>query len=292
MPPTSRTLRLGTGLDYHLLEWGGDDPALEHTVILVHGFLDLAWGWEEVVEAGLAGRFHLVAPDMRGHGDSGHLGAGGYYHFPDYLADLHEVVQAVGRRRVSLVGHSMGGSITSYYAGTYPARIARLALLEGLGPPEMGDMGPERVASWIEAWRKIREKPARTYATVAEAAAQLRKHDPKLSPALSERLAAHGTRPAPDGRLQFKHDPLHATPGPFGFRVDVAMRFWARVTCPVLLVEGSESFFRLDPADAARRRGAFQHAETQTLLGAGHMMMRHQPRELGAMLAAFLGMAP
>src|SRR5262245_26616302 len=136
--PISRRIPLATGLTCHVLEWGGADAALDHTVVLLHGFLDLAWTWVPTVEAGLAGRFHVVAPDVRGHGDSDRVGPGGYYHFIDYLADLDALVRTLGRRRLSLVGHSMGGSIASYYAGVYPDRVHRLALLEGLGPPETG----------------------------------------------------------------------------------------------------------------------------------------------------------
>ena len=69
-------------------------------MILVHGFLDLAWSWARTVDAGLAEGLHLVAPDMRGHGDSGRFGAGGYYHFADYIADLHELVGQVARERL------------------------------------------------------------------------------------------------------------------------------------------------------------------------------------------------
>ncbi len=286
--PTSRFVQLATGLRYHLLEWGAGDPALDHTVILVHGFLDLAWGWEAVVDAGLAGRFHVVAPDMRGHGDSAWVGAGGYYHFVDYLADLHELVGQVARRRVSLVGHSMGGSIAGYYTGSYPERIHKLALLEGMGPPETSDTGPERVSSWLGAWKKVRDRPQRTYATVGEAAARLREHDALLGVELSERLAEHGTTPAGDGRLRFKHDPLHATVGPYGFRVEVALRFWQRITCPVLLVEGAQSLFRLAPDDAERRRNALQRVTRTQIAGAGHMMQRHQPQAVAEALASFL----
>ena len=109
--PTSRMVPLGTGLRYHVLEWGVDDVSLQHTVVLLHGFLDMAWGWMRTVRARLAGRFHVIAPDLRGHGDSDRVGAGGYYHFIDYLADLHELIDKLGRTKVSLVGHSMGGSI-------------------------------------------------------------------------------------------------------------------------------------------------------------------------------------
>ena len=167
--PVSRRIKLATGLTYHLLEWGGDDAALTHTVVLVHGFLDYAHTWEDTVAAGLGGRFHLVAPDLRGHGDSDRVGAGGYYHFMDYLADLHEVIAQLGRQRVSLVGHSMGGSVVGYYAGSFPARIHRLAMLEGLGPPEPEQVSfPERVRTWLDAWARVQKLPPRRYKSLAD----------------------------------------------------------------------------------------------------------------------------
>jgi pimeloyl-ACP methyl ester carboxylesterase len=286
--PVSRRIELGTGLGYHLLEWGGDDPALEHTVVLVHGFLDLAWGWAPTVRAALAGRFHVVAPDMRGHGDSDRVGPGGYYHFTDYLADLHELIAAVGRDRVSLVGHSMGGTICSYYAGAFPDRVHRLALLEGTGPPESTQSMPERVVAWIDGWRRVRQREHRGYDSAAEAAARLRKHDPLLAEALALELAERGTRRDPDGRLRFKHDPLHATRSPYPFQLALAEQFWRRVTAPVLLVEAEQSAFRHRDDQAERRFACFADRRHALLAGAAHMMQRHQPEALGALLADFL----
>src|SRR5688500_6076951 len=148
----------------------GGVPAGE-PVVLVHGFLDLAWGWRLVAER-LATRYRVVAPDLRGHGDSDWIGRGGYYHFFDYVADLDDVVGRL-RAPVRLVGHSMGGSVASYLAGARPERIARLALLEGQGPPEQTDAVPQRTARWIDAWRAARA-PSKTMATVADGAARLR----------------------------------------------------------------------------------------------------------------------
>lgn len=284
----SRRVGLATGLDYHVLEWGADQPALEHTVLLLHGFLDLAWGWVETVRAGLAGRFHVIAPDLRGHGDTGWIGPGGYYHFIDYLADVDAIVRAFARGRLSVVGHSMGGSVAAYYAGSFPERIHRLALLEGLGPPENQESVPERIHTWLDGWRYARESEPRSYASLEDAATRLRAHDPLLGEELSRDLAQHGTRPGPDGRLRFKHDPLHVTLGPTPFRVDYAAQFWSRITCPVLMVEGEKSIFRARTEDAEKRLGFFPKAERALIPAAGHMMQRHQPVVLADILRSFL----
>jgi pimeloyl-ACP methyl ester carboxylesterase len=287
--PRSIRVPLATGLSYHALEWGHDDPAREHTVVLLHGFLDLAWTFVPMCAAGLGERFHVVAPDLRGHGDSDRVGAGGYYHFADYLADLHSFLAKVARARVSLVGHSMGGSVAAYYAGTFPERVFRLALLEGTGPPEAELTGPVRAAAWIEGWQRARARVPRGYSDVAEAAARLQQGDPLLAHDLALELAEHGTARGADGRLRWKHDPLHQTQGPYAFAVEVALRFFSRVACPVLLVEAAESQFRHPPEEAARRHGAFADARLALLPQAGHMMQRHQPAALSRLLDEFLG---
>jgi pimeloyl-ACP methyl ester carboxylesterase len=283
--PVSRKLRIAsTGLEHHLLEWDGGG---DHTVLLLHGFADNAWSWELMMQTGIGARLHVVAPDLRGYGDTDWIGPGGYYHFIDHLVDVHALVQACGRQRVSIVGHSMGGSVAGYYAGSYPERVHRLALLEGLGPPETTDAMPDRVRAWIDAWERTRARPPRSYASLAEAAARLREHDPLLTAELAERLAVTGTV-VEDGRYRFKHDPLHVTPGPWGFSVAVARQFWSRIRCPTLLVEGGESLFRPLAEEHARRAAHIAGARQVTLPSAGHMMQRHQPVALAKLLTDFL----
>lgn len=284
--PRARRLELWSGLGYNLLEWDADS---DHTVILVHGFLDMAWGWAPMVrDSELLGRCHIVAPDMRGHGDSDRVGPGGYYHFMDYVADLIGVIDQVGRERVSLVGHSMGGAVVSYTAGAFPERVEKLAVLEGLGPPETSIAAPDRVRGWIEAWKdRVGRRAGRTYASLEDAAARLRKADDKLGEELARELALRGTTRTPDGYC-FKHDPLHLTRGPYPFLLDTAMELWERVSCPVMLVEGGESPFSKLQTDRERRYGAFPGARIETLDGAGHMMQRHRPGLLGDLLADFL----
>jgi pimeloyl-ACP methyl ester carboxylesterase len=277
------TLPLANGLAYHYLEWGADRPG-DTTYVLVHGFADLAAGWEHVATR-LAADAHVVAPDLRGHGDSGWVGAGGYYHFMDYVADLDEVIAKLARPRLVLVGHSMGGTVCGYWAGTRPARLAALGMIEGLGPPDQsaGD-APARTGSWIDAWRGAREKPVRTMGSLEEAAARLRKYDALLGETEALRLARAGTREVVGGGLQWKQDPLHATMGPYPFRLDTAMTFWRRVTCPVLIVDGADSRMNLGEDERARRRGAFANVRHVVVADAGHAVPRHQPARVAELI--------
>ncbi|HEU0029332.1 MAG TPA: alpha/beta hydrolase [Kofleriaceae bacterium] len=273
----SHTLALATGLRYHVLSWG-DDHAGDTTFVLVHGFTDLGFGWCEVAPR-LAAHGHVIAPDLRGHGDSEWIGAGGYYHFMDYVADLDDVIRQLARRRVILVGHSMGGSVASYYAGTRPDRIAALALLEGLGPPDLvGGEGPTRTAMWIDAWRDARGKQ-KVMPDLDEAVRRLQRHDHLLDDALARRLAEAGTR-AVEGGIVWKHDPLHGTFGPYPYRLDTARKYWERITCPVLCVDGAQSKLNLPEAERAARRASFANVQTLVLERAGHALQRHQPERL------------
>jgi pimeloyl-ACP methyl ester carboxylesterase len=287
MQPISRRIPLGTGLTYHVLEWPGDES---HAVFLLHGFLDNAWAWLPVIEAGLGGGgdrgFRMIAPDFRGYGDSDRIGAGGYYHYADYFADLDALIEAVGARgRVSLCGHSMGANASVYFAGTFPDRVHRLALVEPVAPPPENEIGPERVAAWIDASRRARARAPSSYATLDEAAAKLRAHDPRTSPELARRLAELGTTRGDDGRFRFKHDPLHVTTGPYGLRRDVARKFWSRVRCPTLLLEGAQSEYA--SPDGATRPDV-PGARREIIPEAGHMILRHQPAAVARVLTDFL----
>jgi pimeloyl-ACP methyl ester carboxylesterase len=253
--------------------------------VLVHGFLDFAYGWHEVAPAlADATGAHVLAVDLRGHGDSDWIGAGGYYHFLDYVADLDAVIARLARARVIVVGHSMGGGVTSYWAGARPGRPHAIALLEGLGPPDQSEVElGSRAAHWIDAWRTARPawKPIASYEL---AAARLRKHDPLLTEPLALRLAEHGTRRVAGG-IVWKHDPLHLTAGPYPFRRDAAAQYWKRVACPVLVVDGARSMLNLPEAERATRRAMFTTMRYELLPESGHMMARHQPAELAVLLA-------
>ncbi len=248
--------------------------------------MDLAYGWRRVAER-LAPHAHVIAVDLRGHGDSGWIGPGGYYHFMDYVADLDDMIRQLARTRVILAGHSMGGSVSGYWAGTRPERLTALALLEGLGPPDMAGLdGPTRTAMWIDAWGKARTK-GKVMASLDEAVVRLRKHDDRLDADLARELAEHGTRPA-EGGFVFKHDPLHMTMGPYAYRLETAIKYWQRITCPVLIIDGEQSKMNLPISERAARRAHFASHRHVVVPDAGHAVPRHQPAVTTELLLSLL----
>jgi pimeloyl-ACP methyl ester carboxylesterase len=279
--PTSRFV-VANGLRQHLLEWGSGD----RIVLLVHGFLEHAHAWDWVAPRLAGAGYHVHALDWRGHGDSEWIGPGGYYHFADYVADLAAVVRALGGK-AALVAHSMGGSASTLYAGTEPERVTRLALVEGLGPPDMPpESAPDRFADWIADLGRVEERGRKAPAP-DDPAARLRERFPRFSPEVARHMADFGTR-VEGGERVWKFDPLHQTRAPQPYYVAQAKAFYRRVACPVLYVDGAESGLRLDAADLAERL-ALLRARCATITGAGHHPHLEQPEALARVLLAFLG---
>ncbi len=279
--PESRTV-VANRLRHHLLDWGGDGPV----VLLLHGFLEHAHAWDLAAPLLAADGFHVVALDWRGHGDSEWIGAGGYYHFADYTADLAGIVRALGGR-AALVGHSMGASAAIQYAGTEPDRVTALACIDALGPPDSDpDEAPACFAGWLADLERIATRSAGTLSP-DEATARLAERFPRFGLAVARHMATHGTRAAPGGGRVWKFDPLHQTRSPQPYYVAQARAFWRRVACPVLYVEGAESPLRLDAEEIATRLRTLR-AERVTIAGAGHHPHLERPQALVEVLRPFL----
>lgn len=270
------------GLLLHYLEWGSrSDP----TLILIHGFLDHAWTWEPFVDE-FQENLHFVALDCRGHGDSGWLKQG-YYHFPDYIYDLYFLIRHLRKVAVTLVGHSMGGTISSLYAGTFPEDVQRLILIEGTGPTgsSFAD-APGRMARWINDIVARQSKPMTELSSLEEAAQRVLQKNPTIPMTTAIRLAEKATLPQPNGKRMWKFDPMHRTSSPQPFYSGQALAFFHRISCPTLLMRGRESSFFVPDADA--RRKSFRFATQVEIEGAGHMMHIDHSRVLADAVRAFL----
>ena len=256
------------------------------TLLLLHGFLDVAASWDlvaaELTEAG----YDLVAPDLRGFGDSARLAAGGYYHFADYVADVDALVDSVAPEWLGVVGHSMGGGIAALYAGTRPEKVKRLAILEGLGPmADPASFAVARMRKWLADLGRIDRTP-RPLASFEQAVERLVVTHPRIDRALLATRAELLVRTTSEGKLVWAYDPLHRTTSPMPFDVAVFNAFLASIACPTLFVSGGPMGWH--PPDEAERLAAIPELARLELPEAGHMMHWTEPRALAAALVAHL----
>ena len=283
--PTERFVE-ASGLRHRLLTWDGQGRT---TILLVHGFLDQAWSMVGLARA-LPETAHVVALDLRGHGDSGWVGAGGWYHGPDYVLDVSAIMQRVRRDRLVLVGHSLGGLVVAYTAGTFPDAMDAVVMIEGLGVPDHAFAeAPGRYEAYVRTVRKWRDSRPQPIADLDEVALRLRTTCPRIAPELLAEVAAHAVRPAPGGGWLWKFDPLHRARGPTPFYLGHYGAFLARIACPALLVEGAESAMRFGPDEAGRRAGLVRRATCVTIPDAGHMVHVEAPIALAQAITQFMG---
>jgi pimeloyl-ACP methyl ester carboxylesterase len=289
-----RPLRVSAnGLEHQVLEWLPDPAAAPtrgrggavRTVVLVHGFMDAAGTWDLVAPTLAAAGFRVLAPDMRGFGGGPRVPAGAYYHFVDYVFDLADLIDVLSPGEpIALVGHSMGGAIATLHAGTFPERVARLAIIEGIGPPDHPwEAGPMRMRGWIEQVRATRARGERNGTlTREEALLRLSANHRAISPEVLAHRLPHLVRDAEDGRVAWSFDALHRTTAPVPFFAKLFMEFAKKVTCPVLFVSGGPDGFH--PPDEEQRLAAFARCERAEVSGAGHMVHWTAPEALAGLL--------
>lgn len=269
---------VANGLEHHVLEWAEESTPIS-TVFLLHGYMDAAGTWDRVAPALAAAGLRVLAPDVRGFGDSDRAPRGSYYHFVDYIADLAGIIEHFADSPVELVGHSMGGTMATLYAGAFPERVSRLALLEGVGPPDNSfSAGPGRMRSWIDEVRAIREPKAMTW---NEARRRLLLNHPNVPPDVLETRLPHLVRGENDAFV-WKFDPLHRTRSPNMFLAKLFVEYAKAVRGPTLFVSGGPEGYH--PPDEGERLEAFASLERETIEGAGHMMHWTKPDELAALL--------
>jgi pimeloyl-ACP methyl ester carboxylesterase len=281
------------GVDHHVLEWSADPARVGEggtagTAFLLHGFADSAASWDLVAPLLAEAGHRVVAPDLRGFGDSARVPPGAYYHFADYVFDVADLVDALvpAGDPLFLVGHSMGGTVATLYAGTFAERITRAAFLEGAGPPDNPhDLVPQRMRKWVEDVRLVRSREPRAMESLAQALDRLAANHPRVPAEVLRTRVEQLARATADGRFTWKYDPLHTTRSPVPFFAETYKAFARRVTCPSLFVSGGPLGWH--PPDEEDRLAAFPRLARVTLEDAGHMMHWTRAPELARALLDF-----
>ena len=268
------------GLVHHVIRWG-DRPV---DVVFCHGFLDVGWSFDAVARDLVAAGHGVASFDWRGHGQTEWTGAGGYYHFPDYVLDLDELLPQLSDQPVHLVGHSMGGSACVMYAAARPENLCSLTLIEGLGPPEMEPRDPvTRLRAWLDGVARVRSKTLKPMDGERTVLKRMRVQNPELTDELGLFLASRSTK-AVDGGIQWTFDPLHKTWSPRPFQADAFGKLLEAISAPTLIVAG-ERGLRLQ--DEEERMAKIKHHRFVEIPDVGHMLHWFEPRALASELAGF-----
>lgn len=268
-----------------MLSWNDEAPGA--VAVLLHGFMDVARSWDAIAPRLAREGLAVLAPDFRGFGDTDRVPSGAYYHFADYVADLADLMRELVRdRAVYLVGHSMGGAVATYFAGAFPETVVKLALLEGAGPPDSPfASAPERVRTWIEGVRRVRQSPEAPMPSMDHALTRLKMNHPQVPESILRSRIVHLVKRNADGTCTWKFDPLHRTRSPIPFYAEPFRAFVARITAPTLWLSGGPSGFH--PPDEGERLEAFASLERHDLAEAGHMMHWTAPEAVAARLLQF-----
>jgi pimeloyl-ACP methyl ester carboxylesterase len=275
-------------LRLHFVDWGNEEKP---PLLLIHGGRDHARSWDWVARE-LRDEWHVIAPDLRGHGDSA-WAIGGNYTVQEFVLDIAQLILTLDLAPVTLMGHSLGGSVAVQYASIYPEAVARLVSIEGLGPPpamvrsRLSQPQWERTAEWIKQVRSFSGRAPRRYPTIDAAAARMIEENSFLSPEQARHLTIHGVARNEDGSYSWKFDNYTRVFFPQRYDVDGMREQFGRITCPTLLVRGLQSWAGDPEKDG--RLAAFPDARSVGIDEAEHWVHHDQLDEFLRVVREFLG---
>lgn len=261
---TDKFLRIGA-MRFHYLDWG--NPHLPD-MLLLHGGAQTAHSWDEFSRA-MRDRYHIIAPDQRGHGDSDWSKTATYTETAQSRDIVHLVEKLRLKKKFVLVGLSMGGSHSYIYAARHPDRVHRLVVV---------DVGPEIMRVGADKIKRFASQAdiLPSFEAFIERAHKFNPRRPLEQ--LRERLK-WSLRELPDGRWSWKYDyrrwKKQIAPGYERKGVDRWENI-KRITAPTLLVRGMESDI-LSPEVARKAQAVMKDCTLVEIPKAGHTVPGDNP---------------
>jgi esterase len=263
------------GLTFRYVDWDGAGPPL----VMLHGLSGHSRTWDHAAAA-LSNRYHVLALDQRGHGDTDWAPQ---YGLRPMARDLLGFLDAMDLREVTLMGLSMGGLVSFVFAAAHPERVTRMVIMD-IGP-EIAPAGSANVASSLAA--------TDVFISEDEAFALARAANPRPTDATLRHRVRHNLRPLPDGTLTFKYDKeLRRNPRAlFDHTPAELWAAWRAVNCPVLLVRGADS--DVLAADTAQRMLAENpNVRFASIPDCGHSITLDSPDGLLKAVSPWLAAGP
>jgi pimeloyl-ACP methyl ester carboxylesterase len=246
------------GLRVHYLDWGGSG---KRPLIMLHGIARTAHSFDHIAPQ-FNTSYHVIAMDLRGHGDSAWSTEGAYL-VEDYVKDLEALLDHLNLRNVVLLGNSTGGRVAQVYAGIHPDRVASLIV---------EDVGPERPADVADNFARRVQAEANGWASEDELVASLMASDKRTAEALQRNYARFGAKRRADGRLIWKRDPNLVR----GFVPTDLWQYVRKITCPAIYILGGSSTI-VPPTTQQQLKETLPNAQVVVLPDVGHYPHQEVP---------------
>jgi pimeloyl-ACP methyl ester carboxylesterase len=258
------------GLRIHYLDWGAPEKP---PLIMLHGIGRVAHTFDHIAPK-FSSKYHVMAVDMRGHGDSGWDPKGAYL-VEDYVKDIEGLAEQLRLRNIVIWGNSTGGRVAQVFAGLHPELVTAVI---------SEDVGPERPSQLADnVARQLKQEDATGWASEEELLAQLKTSYPRTSEEILRAYSHYGTKKRADGRVIWKRDPAIAN----GFVPTELWRFVRQIKPPIIYVLGGRSTV-VPAATQEELKKALPQAEIVTVAGAGHYPSEESPAEFLAIVERFL----
>jgi pimeloyl-ACP methyl ester carboxylesterase len=252
-------------------------------IVLVHGITGNSQQWDQVMRL-LADHYAVLAPDLLGHGQSAK--PRGDYSLGAYAVSVRDLLIALGHRRATVVGHSLGGGVAMQFAYEYPVFCERLVLVSsgGLGP----EVHPLLRAATLPGAEVVLPLIAHSRLTavgggIGQLLARL---GLQAGPDLAEMARGYASLADADARQAFLHT-LRAVIDPRGQRVSASDRLYLSSMMPSLIVWGAEDpLIPVQHADIAHR--AMPGSRLVVFEDAGHFPFLEDPIRFARLLAEFV----
>jgi pimeloyl-ACP methyl ester carboxylesterase len=252
-------------------------------VLCLHGWLDNAASFLPLAEH-LAG-LDIVALDLSGHGLSEHRHHTARYHFIDYLWDVDAALTALGWESCHIVGHSMGGGVSTLFSAASPAHVRSVVVLDGLGPISSTGAGTtKRLRKSMTVMRRERN-PLRPYDSIDEMVrARLGVSDLSIDAArlLCERSARHV-----GNHFYWRTDPALNWVSPIVLTDEQVLDCLRNIEAPLLswLATPYASWYSEDKIRA--RQAATRYGRHETIEGHHHFHM-DVPEKVAGIIQSFI----
>ena len=257
------------GLKLHYLDWGNDTKP---PFIMLHGISRVAHQFDHLAPH-FRDDYHVMAIDMRGHGDSEWSPEGAYL-VEDYVKDLEAFVDRLALHGLTLLGNSTGGRVVQVYAGLHPDRVARLI---------SEDVGPERTNEIAAAFTRQVQQEQDGWASEDELLASLKRTNAKTPEEILRAYAHFGSKLREDGRIVWKRDPNLAK----GFVPTELWQFVSKIQCPTIYILGGAS--RIVPPETQQKlKEAIPGVQIAVIPATGHYPDQESTAEFLRIVQTFL----